>query len=97
MNTLFLVFKSVLLSLAMSFAVLASGPVDINYADADLLVKGLNGIGPTKAEAIVAWREENGPFLSADQLVEVKGIGLATVEKNRDRIEVGMMPKSQEE
>ena len=40
----------------------------------------------TKAEAIVAWREANGQFKSADQLAEVKGIGLKTVEKNRDRI-----------
>ena len=97
MNTLSLIFKSVLLSLVMSFAALASGPVDINYANADLLAKALNGVGPTKAEAIVAWREENGPFQSADQLVKVKGIGLATVEKNRDRIEVGVTPKNQEE
>ena len=63
-------------------------PVNINTADATTLAAGLNGIGPSKAQAIVAYRDANGPFQSADQLASVKGIGLATVEKNRDRIEV---------
>lgn len=94
MNTLSNIFKSVLLSLVLSFAAFASSPVDINSADAATLAKGLTGIGQAKAEAIVAWREANGPFLSADQLVQVKGIGLATVEKNRDRIELGKTAKS---
>ena len=43
----------------------------------------------TDLDAIVAHRKANGGFESADQLAEVKGIGLATVEKNRDRIQVG--------
>ena len=50
---------------------------------------GRHGVGLAKAEAIVAHREQNGPFASADQLAEVKGIGLRTVDKNRERIEVG--------
>jgi competence protein ComEA len=45
-----------------------------------------------KAEAIVAHRKEHGPFKSAEQLAEVKGIGLKLVEKNRDRIQVGAAP-----
>ena len=52
----------------------------------------LNGVGEAKAEAIVAYREEHGPFKSADQLAEVKGIGLKTVEKNRDLIDLGSKP-----
>lgn len=60
--------------------------VDINSADADLLAKILVGVGPSKAKAIVAWREENGPFKHPEELVEVKGIGQKIYEKNIDRI-----------
>ena len=42
-----------------------------------------------KAEAIVEYRKANGPFKSADELALVKGIGLKTVERNRDLIAVG--------
>ena len=45
--------------------------------------------GPSKAEAIVAYRKEHGSFKSPEQLALVKGIGLKTVEKNRDRILLG--------
>ena len=44
--------------------------------------------GPAKAQAIVEYRRENGAFKSIEQLAMVKGIGLKTVEKNRDRIVV---------
>ena len=83
-----LVLKSLLLSLVLSFSAFAAGPVNINTADAATLADSLHGIGPAKAQAIVAHREANGPFKSADQLAVVKGIGLATVEKNRDRIQL---------
>ena len=63
--------------------------VDINKADAATLDRVLVNIGEAKAEAIVAHRKENGPFRSAEQLAEVKGIGLKTVENNRDRIVLG--------
>jgi competence protein ComEA len=48
----------------------------------------LNGIGESKAQAIVAYREANGPFQSADDLVNVKGIGEATVAKNADSLAI---------
>ena len=67
----------------------AADKVDINSADAATLAAGLNGIGAAKAEAIVAYRTENGPFQSADDLEKVKGIGAKTVELNRDLISVG--------
>ena len=82
-NTL---IKSLCLSLALCASASAADRVDVNHADAAAIAETLNGIGMTKAEAIVAWREANGQFKSADQLAEVKGIGLKTVEKNRDRI-----------
>ena len=89
MNTFALIFKSLLLSLVLSFSAFAAGPVNINTADATTLAANLNGVGAAKAQAIVEHRQANGPFKSADQLASVKGIGLATVEKNRDRIQVG--------
>ena len=56
-------------------------PVDINKADASTLTVELNGIGASKAAAIVAYREANGPFRHIEVLSNVKGIGLKTVEK----------------
>lgn len=62
--------------------------VNINQADAEMLADLLVGVGPAKAEAIIAYRNENGPFASADDLVNVRGIGQATVERNRAIIEI---------
>ena len=95
MNKFALLFKSLLLSLVLSFSAFAAGPVNINTADAAALAANLHGIGPAKAQAIVEHRQANGPFKSADQLAAVKGIGLATVEKNRERIQVGNAAKPQ--
>lgn len=83
MKSLFrtLVFLSALLA-GTAFA----GPVNINTADAATLAKELTGVGDVTAAAIVAYREEHGPFQSADELTKVKGVGAKTVEKNRDNI-----------
>ena len=62
-----------------------SGLININTAPAYMLEE-LDGIGEVKAAAIVQYREENGYFKSIDELVNVKGIGDKTLEKNRDRI-----------
>lgn len=62
--------------------------VDLNGADAATLQKALAGIGEAKAKAIVAYRDANGPFSSVDELLEVKGIGKAILDRNRDRLEV---------
>jgi len=51
-----------------------------------VLAAGLNGIGLKKAEAIVGWRSKNGKFTKVEQLMEVKGIGAKTLEKNRKSI-----------
>lgn len=62
--------------------------VNLNTADAVTLQRELVGIGATKAQAIVAYREEHGNFASVDELLEVKGIGEATLEKNRHKLSV---------
>lgn len=60
--------------------------VSINNASAAEIAETLSGIGLAKAEAIVSYREENGAFETVEQLEMVKGIGPATIERNRDRI-----------
>ncbi|QXH52910.1 helix-hairpin-helix domain-containing protein [Pseudomonas fakonensis] len=62
--------------------------LDLNSADATTLQRELNGIGKAKAEAIVAYRDANGPFTSVDELLEIKGIGKALLERNRDKLMV---------
>jgi competence protein ComEA len=63
--------------------------VNINTADAGAIHNSLVNIGPSKAAAIVAYRKQHGAFHSADELTQVKGIGLKTVEKNRSNIVLG--------
>ncbi len=63
--------------------------VNLNTADAATIDRVLLNVGPSKAQAIVDYRKEHGAFKSPEQLALVKGIGLKTVEKNRDRIVVG--------
>jgi competence protein ComEA len=65
-----------------------AGKVNLNTADAETLQKQLSGIGSAKAQAIVAYREANGEFASVDELLEVKGIGKAILDKNRDKVSV---------
>jgi competence protein ComEA len=65
-----------------------AGPVDINKADAATIAKELQGIGLSRAQAIVEYREKNGAFKSADELRKVKGIGAKTLELNRANIRV---------
>lgn len=62
--------------------------VNINNANEEELEKLLLGIGPDKAAKIIEYRDANGPFLTADDLSKVRGVGPATVEKNRERIEL---------
>jgi|GEM_PF-5606125 len=55
----------------------------INQASAEEIAATLNGVGQVKAQAIVEFRETNGSFKSAEELTQVKGIGMATVTKNQ--------------
>ena len=64
---------------------IASGPVDINHASASEL-RRLNGVGPVLAQRIIEYRRANGAFESPDELMRVKGIGSATLEKMKKQI-----------
>ena len=88
MNTIKGLLASLLLSLVLLGTAFASEKVNINTADAATLERVLKNVGPAKAEAIIAYRKDNGAFKSPEQLAQVKGIGLRTVELNRDRIVV---------
>lgn len=74
----------ILLSLC-AFNVMAA-PVNINSADAKTISESLSGIGIKKAEAIVKYRTEKGPFKSVEDLTNVSGIGEKTIEKNKQDI-----------
>lgn len=74
-----LVAMTLFAAAGLSFA----GPVNINTADIQALAENINGIGPKKAQAIIDYRKENGPFKSIEELAKVKGIGLKIIERNK--------------
>lgn len=79
--------RSVQVLIASCLPLLAfAGPVDINKADAKTIAKELNGVGLSRAQAIVDYREKNGAFKNVDDLRKVKGIGAKTLEQNRSNI-----------
>ncbi|MGF0117272.1 ComEA family DNA-binding protein [Promicromonospora sp. Marseille-Q5078] len=63
----------------------SGGQVDLNTA-ATAELEELPGIGPALAGRIIAWRDENGPFTSVDELDEVSGIGPSVLEQVRDLV-----------
>ena len=95
MKSFAIILKSLALSLLLATSAYAADKVNINTADAATIDAVLVNVGPAKAQAIVDYRKTNGAFKSAEELAMVKGIGLKTVEKNRDRIELGRTPPAQ--
>ena len=79
--------SSAIFGFALSGMALAA-EININTADAQTLAQEINGVGPKIAERIIEWRQTNGPFESVEQLVEVRGIGEATLEKNRENLTI---------
>lgn len=59
--------------------------IKVNQATQEDMMK-LKGIGPSKAQAIIDYREENGPFQHVEDLLQVTGIGEKTLENIRDEI-----------
>ena len=79
--------KSFIFIVLFSFSsLLYAAQVNINTADADTLSNELSGIGQSKAEAIVAYRDQFGPYKQLEDLANVKGIGLSTIEKNKSKM-----------
>jgi competence protein ComEA len=60
--------------------------IDLNSASADEIAKTLSGVGPRKAQAMVKYRNEVGPFRSTDEVLEVKGFGPSILTRNKGRI-----------
>lgn len=65
-----------------------SALININKADGETLVAELKGIGIKRAKAILAYRNEHGPFKSIDDLIKIKGISKRIVDQNRNKITV---------
>ena len=82
------IFRSFVCVLLVSLApiLVLAGPVNINTADAETLAMELTGVGPALAAAIVADREANGEFPSAEALARVRGIGNHVLEANEGNI-----------
>lgn len=86
-STPFFAVLLLVFSLMSGFAQAEPVSVNINTATVETLA-ALDGVGETKAQAIVAYRSENGPFQTEKDLVNVKGIGERTLEKNLERLTV---------
>lgn len=71
--------------LLLPLSLFATDSIDINTADKATLMQ-IDGIGDAKANAIIEYRETNGPFVAVDELQEVPGIGEKTLANNRDRL-----------
>jgi competence protein ComEA len=80
---------TLLVTSLLAAAAWAAEPVNVNTASAEQISENLKGIGLSKARSIVDYREANGSFQHADELVNVKGIGIKTVDQNRGLILLG--------
>ena len=76
---------AVLLTLPLLLS--AGETININTADKETLMS-IKGIGEKRAEEIIAYREQNGPFKSVDQLTEIKGLGQTFIDSNRELLVV---------
>ena len=84
------ILKKYFFILLLLFPVLlyaGSNSVNINTANKETLMT-IKGVGESRAEAIIQYREKYGPFTSVDQLADIRGIGQSLVDSNRDTLTV---------
>ena len=81
---------SFLLTLILALPVVgfSAETININTADKETLMAVIKGVGDKKAEAIIQYREKNGPFKSIDELSNIKGIDVGILEKNKDSLTI---------
>ncbi len=84
MSRIRLLLATALLMFCMAAS--AADRININSASAETLAENLSGIGLAKATAIVAYREQHGPFKTVDDLLLVRGIGEATLQRLRPQL-----------
>ncbi len=81
------IFKKILLVACLLIpTLLLAEVVNINTADKESLMSAITGVGEKRAEAIIAYREQNGPFKSIEELVEVRGVSASIVEANMENL-----------
>ena len=79
---------SAMLVALLVFSLPAWAAVDLNTASQAEL-ESINGVGPSKAQAIIEYGKKNGPFKSVDELDKVPGFGAKTVDAVRKQVSVG--------
>ncbi len=83
------IIKKTLLAVCLLIpTLLFAEAVNINTADKETLMTSIKGVGETRADAIIAYREQNGDFKSVEDLAEVRGVGSSIIEKNMDNLSV---------
>ena len=82
--------RALLFNLLLLFPLIAlcSEAININKADKETLMNAIKGVGEKKAEAIIVYRQENGPFKSIDDLLNIKGITQKMVDKHREMLTI---------
>ena len=80
--------KAILVTLLFVPGILFAEAININTADKETLMTSIKGVGEKRAEAIIDYREQNGPFKSVDDLAEISGIGQTIVDDNRENLTV---------
>lgn len=84
------IFKKALLTVCLLIPTLLFAEiVNINTANKESLMTGIKGVGDKRAEAIINYREENGPFKSIEELAEVSGVGGSILEANIGNLSIG--------
>ncbi|MEE8364962.1 MAG: helix-hairpin-helix domain-containing protein [Gammaproteobacteria bacterium] len=74
--------------LLFTTSLVAAAPININTANAEEIAKALYGVGPHKAQAIVAYREKHGLFKSVQAVKKVKGMGQGIIDGNKGDIRI---------